>query len=76
MKPSYNEYAIKKMMLNCGKVAELNPDGVTYTCLHCKGVVGSKDEPPDCKTKREKAEPLQGDWWMFADEDLNDNSSK
>lgn len=76
MKQKPIEYGIKKMTLPCGKVAELNEDGVTYTCMHCKTIVGSKDEPADCKTKREKAEPLKGDWWMFTDEDTNDNSSK
>ena len=69
------EAGIKQILLPCDKVAELNEDGVTYTCLHCKSIVGSKDEPPDCKTKREKAEPLKGDWWMFADEE-NDEQSK
>lgn len=62
------EHGIQAMQLPCGKVAELNSDGVTYTCRHCRTVIGSKDEPADCKTKREKAEPPKGDWWMFADE--------
>lgn len=70
------EFGIQKMQLPCGKIAALNKDGATYTCLHCKNVVGSKDEPTDCKTKREKAEPLKGDWWMFADEVEDDSKSK
>jgi hypothetical protein len=62
------EYGIKTMQLACGKYAELNDDGLTYTCLNCRAVIGTKDEPADCKSKREKAEPRKGDWWMFADE--------
>jgi hypothetical protein len=62
------------MNLACGKVAEINNDGVTYTCTHCREIIGSNSEPIDCKTKREKAEPLKGDWWMFADEELDDSN--
>ena len=75
MKHQTIEYGIKQMTMPCGKVAELNEDGVTYTCQHCKAIIGSKDEPADCKTKREKAEPLKGDWWMFADEGTDDQKN-
>lgn len=70
------EYGIKQMTLPCGKVAELNDDGMTYTCRHCRAIIGSADEPSDCKTKREKAEPVKGDWWLFADEENDDTKSK
>lgn len=62
---------IRQIMLPCGKVGELDDSGVTYTCLHCKVIVGSKDEPADCKTKREKAEPRVNDWWLMADEEID-----
>lgn len=69
------EHGIKSMQLACGKIADLNDDGMTYTCRHCRAIIGSKDEPIDCKSKREKAEPLKGDWWMFADEGTDDQKN-
>lgn len=69
------EHGIKTLQLACGKYAELNDDGMSYTCHHCRAIIGSKDEPSDCKSKREKAEPLKGDWWMFADEGNDDQKN-
>jgi hypothetical protein len=68
------EHGIKSMQLPCGKIADLNDD-LSYSCRHCRAVIGSTDEPSDCKSKREKAEPLKGDWWMFADEENDDQKN-
>ena len=42
-----------------------------YICNYCHSVVGSADEPPNCKAMREKAEPYKNDYWM----NINDHET-
>jgi NAD-dependent SIR2 family protein deacetylase len=66
----------EEMNLPCGKVAVKNADGFSYTCRHCNKIVGSADEPADCKAKREQQPPRGNDWWLidgdYKDEQTND----
>lgn len=59
----------KRIILPCGNAAELDSRTREYTCNYCRNVIGSKDEPSHCKTKREEAQPYKNDYWM----DINDD---
>ena len=59
----------RRIILPCGNAAVLDDRDNTYYCNFCNYTVGSKDEPLDCKTKREQAEPYKNDYWM----DINDD---
>jgi hypothetical protein len=54
----------KKLILPCGNTALLHDRENLYYCNYCQFVVGSSEEPSDCKRKREEAEPIKNDYWM------------
>ncbi len=54
----------KRIILPCGNSAVLNERENNYTCNYCQYIIGSTDEPSDCKRKREESEPYKNDYWM------------
>ncbi len=54
----------QRIILPCGNTAILDSKDNTYRCNYCTNVIGSSDEPSDCKRKREEAEPFKNDYWM------------
>ena len=64
-----------EMNLPCGQVAVKNADGISYTCRHCNFIVGSAEEPADCKKKREEAVPKGKDWWLIDGDYKNETTN-
>ena len=54
----------RRIILPCGNAAILDERNNNYRCNFCYEVIGSEDEPLNCKTKREQAEPFKNDYWM------------
>jgi hypothetical protein len=63
--------AESKIILPCGNMGVLYTGSKEYICNYCHSVVGSADEPPNCKAMREKAEPYKNDYWM----NINDHET-
>lgn len=59
----------KRLILPCGNTALLHDRENRYYCNFCYEVIGSADEPTNCKTKREQAEPFKNDYWMNINDD-------
>jgi hypothetical protein len=59
----------RRIILACGNAAILDERENVYRCNFCYEIIGSADEPPNCKTKREQAEPFKNDYWMDIDND-------
>jgi hypothetical protein len=59
----------KKLILPCGNTALLHDRENQYYCNYCHFVIGSTEEPSDCKRKREEAEPIKNDYWMNINDD-------
>lgn len=53
-----------KIMLPCGNAAILNDRENNYYCNYCNYVVGTKEEPIECRVKRESVERYKNDYWM------------
>jgi len=53
-----------KLILPCGNTALLHDIEQVYYCNYCDHIIGSIDEPSECKRKREEAEPIKNDYWM------------
>lgn len=62
-----------KIILPCGNVGILDKTTNTYLCNYCWYVVGSKDEPSDCRKKREDTEPYKNDYWMNINDEPGTN---
>lgn len=58
-----------RVILPCGNAAVVEPNGYTYRCNYCYEIVGSAEEPLECKQKREQAEPFKNDYWMNINDD-------
>lgn len=55
----------KRIILPCGNAALLNSKENQYYCNYCNFVIGSADEPTECRRKREEAtRPINKDYWM------------
>lgn len=54
----------KRIILPCGNAAVLSERENAYRCNYCYEMIGSNDEPSNCKTQREQAEPFKNDYWM------------
>ena len=62
----------RRLILPCGNAAMLDDRENVYRCNFCNYIIGSSEEPSDCKRKREEAEPIKNDYWM----DINDDSEQ
>ena len=60
-----------KIILPCGNAGIYFDREKVYICNYCNSVIGSEDEPTNCKNMREKAEPYKNDYWM----NINDNET-
>lgn len=60
----------KRIILPCGNAALLNERENQYYCNYCNYVIGSKEEPTECRRKREEAtRPINtNDYWMNIDD--------
>ena len=64
----------KRLQLPCGNVAELlDKNKALYFCNYCRTIVGSNEEPEQCKRMREDAEPIKNDYWMDIENDEQNN---
>ena len=54
----------KRIILPCGNAAVLDERENNYRCNFCYEIIGSSDEPENCKKKREESEPYKNDYWM------------
>lgn len=62
----------RRIILPCGNAAVLDERENNYRCNFCNEIIGSADEPSNCKTKREQAEPFKNDYWMNINDELEE----
>jgi hypothetical protein len=62
----------RRLILPCGNAAIRDDQEKAYRCNYCNFIIGSSEEPSECKRKREEAEPIKNDYWM----DINDDPTE